>query len=58
MHGSLPVTTSTTILLDFLGIDVCMAALGEESRQMLRRRGGAVSETLVVTVVGLVGASH
>jgi len=32
--------------------------LGEEARKVLCGSGGAVGEALVVTVIGLVGASH
>ena len=35
-----------------------MAVLGEVARKVLLRRGGAVSQALVVLVVELVGASH
>lgn len=32
--------------------------LGKETREMLRGRGSAIGKTLVVTIVGLVRASH
>jgi hypothetical protein len=35
-----------------------VAALGKETREMLRGGSSAIGETLVVTVIGLVGASH
>jgi hypothetical protein len=53
-----PVAFAATVLLHLLGIDVHMATLGEEARKVLCWDGSPVSETLVVAVVGLVGASH
>ena len=56
--GCIPIAPATPVLLDLLGVGVRVAALGKEAREVLRGSGGAVSETLVITVVGLVGASH
>ena len=53
-----PVALAAAVLLDLLGIDVDVAVLGEELGQMLDGQGGALGNALVVTVVGLVGASH
>jgi hypothetical protein len=53
-----PIASARSVLLDLLGIHVGMAALGKETREMLRGKSSAFGEALVVTVIGLVGASH
>lgn len=53
-----PVTSTRAVLLHLLGVDIGIAVLGKEARKMLGREDSALSETLVVTVVGLVRASH
>lgn len=53
-----PVASARAILLHLLGIDIGIAVLGKEARKMLCGSDSAVSETLVVAVVGLVRASH
>lgn len=53
-----PVASAATVLLDLFGIHVDMAVLGKETWEMLSGSSGAVGETLVVTVIGLVRASH
>jgi hypothetical protein len=53
-----PVAFAATVLLHLLRINVHVATLGEEAREVLCWGGSPVSETLVVAVVGLVGASH
>lgn len=53
-----PVTTATAILLDLLWVGVDIAALGEKARKILLSDSSAVGNALVVTIVGLVGASH
>lgn len=54
----LPVATATAVLLDFLGVCVDVAALCKEAGKIFLRSGSAFGDALVVTVVGLVGASH
>lgn len=56
--GSLPVAFASTVLLGLLGILTSMAMFGKEAREMLLGRGSAISKTLVVLVVELVGTSH
>lgn len=63
LHGqdgiwSLPVAFAATVLLDLFGVCVDMPVLGKEAWEMLSGSSGAVGETLVVTVIGLVRASH
>jgi hypothetical protein len=58
MSGAIPVTLTTTLLLDASGISIRVTRLGEVARKVVFREGGAVSETSVVAVVALVGASH
>lgn len=53
-----PIALATAVLLHLLGVHVGMAMLGKEARQMLRGGSSAFSETLMVPVIGLVGASH
>lgn len=53
-----PVTTAAAVLLDLFGIGVDVAALGKETRQVFLGGGSAFGDALVVTVVGLVRASH
>lgn len=53
-----PISSATAVLLDLLGVDVGVTALGKEAWKVLRRVSSTLSEALVVTVVGLVGASH
>lgn len=54
----IPVSSSIAILLDLLRIDVGVATLCKVAGQMLGGTGSALSNALVVTVVGLVGAGH
>lgn len=54
----MPIALAAAVLLDLLGIDVGVAVLGEEAREVLDGDGGALSDALVVTVVGLVRAGH
>lgn len=56
--NSAPIASARAVLLHLLGIHVEMAMLGEEARKMLSWGGSALGKTLVVTIVGLVGASH
>jgi len=53
-----PVAFAATVLLDLFGVRVDMPVLGKEAWEMLSGSSGAVGETLVVTVIGLVRASH
>jgi len=53
-----PIALTTAVLLNLLGVDVGVARFGKEARQVLGWGSSAVCETLVVTVVGLCGASH
>lgn len=53
-----PIASTTSVLLDLFGIDIGVAALREEAWEVLRRSCRAFSKTLVITVVGFVGASH
>jgi len=53
-----PITLAAAVLLDLFGVCVEMAILGKESRKMLCWGSSAVREALVVSVVGLVRASH
>lgn len=53
-----PVAFAIAVLLHLLGINVDIAALGKEARQLFCRRDAAISETLVVTFAVLVRASH
>jgi hypothetical protein len=53
-----PIASATAILLHLLWIGISMSTLCKEARKVLRWGSGAVGEALVVTVVGLVGASH
>lgn len=54
----IPVASTRAVLLDLLGINICETMLGKVTRKMLGRSGGAFSEALVVTIVGLVRSSH
>jgi hypothetical protein len=58
MGGDIPVTLATTLLLDASGISIRVTRLGKVAREVVFRESGAVSETSVVAVVALVGASH
>lgn len=53
-----PIASARSVLLNLLGVGVRVTVLGKETREMLRGRGSAIGKTLVVTVVGLVRASH
>jgi hypothetical protein len=53
-----PVAFAATVLLHLLGIDIHVATLGEEAREVLCWGRSPVGETLMVAVIGLVGASH
>lgn len=55
---NLPVALATAVLLDLLGVGVGKAVLGEELGEVLHGEGSALSNALVVAVVGLVGAGH
>ena len=57
-EDDIPVASAATVLLHLLGVHVWVSILGEEARQMLGGSGGAVSQALVVTVVGLGSAGH
>lgn len=54
----IPVASTRTVLLDLLGVGIGKPRLGKETREILGRGSSPLSEALVVTVVGLVGASH
>jgi hypothetical protein len=58
MVGNVPIALAPAILLSLLGIGIDVAGLGKIAREMLHWTGGAISETGVVTVIGLVGACH
>jgi hypothetical protein len=53
-----PVAFAATVLLHLLRINVHVATLGEEAREVLCWGRSPVGETLMVAVIGLVGASH
>jgi len=57
-RGDVPVASTTTILLDLLGVYVCEATLGKELGHRLDGQSGALGDALVVTIVGLVRACH
>lgn len=57
MKGA-PVALASTVLLDLFGIDVGVATLGKVTGKMLNGESSAFGDALVITVVGLVGASH
>lgn len=54
----LPIAPAATVLLDLLGVGIGKAALAKEARELILGHGGALGDSLVVTVVGLVGAGH
>ena len=54
----LPIALSPSLLLHFLGVGIDVTALGKITGQMLNVVGGPISETGMVTVILLVGASH
>lgn len=56
--GASPVAFTTTVLLDLLGVNINVATLGEEARQVFCWRDTAIGNALVVTVVVLVRTSH
>lgn len=56
--NDVPVAFTTTVLLDLLGVNINVAALGEEARQVFCWRDTAIGNALVVTVVVLVRTSH
>ena len=58
MQWSSPVAFAATILLDAGWIDTRVASFAEVAREMLFGSGGSVGESDVVTITGLVGASH
>lgn len=55
---SLPIAFASAFFLHLVRIGVDVAILGEETRKVLGVVGSTVSETSMVTVVLLVGASH
>jgi len=55
---SSPVALAPTVLLDLLGIDVGIAALGKETRKILDGESSALGNALVITIVGFVRTSH
>lgn len=55
---NLPIPFAAALLLGVLGVLAGVARFGEVAWEVLLRSGGAVGEALVVTVVGLVAASH
>lgn len=55
---SLPITFASTLLLHFLWVGVDVTRLGEVAREVLGLFGSAISETSMITVILLVGASH
>jgi len=57
MEGT-PIAFASAVLFDLFGIDVGVATLGKVSGQMLNGEGSTFSETLVIAIVGLVGAGH
>jgi len=56
--GMAPITFSSTLLLHLLGIFTNIAGLGKVAREMFFDGGGTGSEASVVTIIGLVRASH
>ena len=55
---NLPVATSGTVLLGFLGIRIDRTILCEEAGEMILGVDGAIGKTSVVLVVELVRAGH
>jgi len=55
---SSPVALAPTVLLDLLGIDVGIAALGKETRKILDGESSALGNALMITIVGFVRTSH
>jgi hypothetical protein len=55
---NIPVAFTTAVLLCLLWVSIHRSGLGEVPRKMLLRRGSTISETSMVTIVILVGASH
>ena len=53
-----PITLSTTLLLDGCRISVDMARLSEVSRKVVFSGSSAVCKTGVVSVVAFLGSSH
>lgn len=57
-QGSLPVALTTALLLSVGRVLAGISSLAEVAREMLLGSSGAVGQANVVTVSGLVGASH
>jgi len=53
-----PIASARSVLLELLGVGISVATLGKETREVLGGSSSPLGETLVVTVVGLVRASH
>jgi hypothetical protein len=56
--ASLPVASTSSILLGLLGVLTNMATLSKVLGEVLVRGGSAISNALVVTVVALVRSGH
>lgn len=54
----IPIASARTVLLHLLRVNICKAMLCKVTWEMLRRGSSALGEALVVSVIGLVGASH
>ena len=55
---NIPISSSVAVLLDLFGIGIGKPALCKVAGQIFSVGGGAFSNALVVTVVGLVRAGH
>jgi hypothetical protein len=53
-----PIALATAVLLNLLRVDIGVAVLSKETGKVFNGEGGALGNALVVTVVGLVRASH
>lgn len=54
----LPIALAAALLLHTLGVSVDVARLGEVTRETFFSSGGTISDSTVVTIVGLVATSH
>jgi hypothetical protein len=57
-RGILPITLSTSLLLDAFGISVDMARFGKVSGEVIFSSSSSVRKAGVVSVVVLLGTSH
>lgn len=53
-----PIALATAVFLNLLRVGIGVAVLSKETRKVFNGEGGALGNALVVTVVGLVRASH